>query len=187
MDAQALDIEFAKQFWTTANLVVSFSVAQITAFGLTAAAASKDQNSGLIAQIKNNYTVAMSVAVLSAAISLGLVGFCEFAAWQIMTTLCKSAVTARNLVIFDVMRLGATLFTGAGSIWLVRSIKHPKEAQSKATSGFDEPSGKPTSLARSPPPRVSAPPAPRPSRRSGAKRRGRRWRSPPPEAAGTRC
>ena len=125
MDDQGLDAEFAKQFWTTASLVVSFSIAQIIGFGLAVAAASENESNGLDFQIQMNFPAAILATLASAIVSVALVWFCQSAAREIMSTLPKSQATTRNLRIFDKVRIIATSIAGALSIILVLSIRCP--------------------------------------------------------------
>ena len=126
MNAQEVDLEFAKQFWTTANVVVSFSIAQVVAFGLTAAAAPTDKNNGLNFQIQQNFPVTVFLALLSAIASVSLVWFCQSAATEIASTLPRAPATTKYLGIFDALRIIATSLTGVLSVVLVISIKYPR-------------------------------------------------------------
>ena len=139
MDAHEIDFEFAKQFWTTANVVVSFSIAQIVAFGITAAAASADKTAGLDFQIQHNFVVAVIMSLLSAIGAVALVCFCQSAASAMISTLPPGDARTKYLKWFDFLRISASSVAGALSVLLVISIECPGGSCPRASNPTAQP------------------------------------------------
>ncbi len=133
MAADDIDFDFAKQFWTTANLVVSFSVAQIVAFGIAAATAPVDGNSGLIYQIQRNFPAAIIATLASAICSIGLVRCCQSAARELLSGLQPNPSTIKILGRFDTLRIAATSVIGVASVILVGSIEYNRPPSTTVT------------------------------------------------------
>ena len=127
MEQKDVDFEIAKQCWSASNIVVGFGAAQLIAFALTAAGATKDarEHTGLDFEIQQHFNVSLGAAVASTIVYIMIVLFCQRSGDNILLNLPHSPRTRATMRVFGKLRIFAVFVGGMVSFLLILSIKYP--------------------------------------------------------------
>jgi hypothetical protein len=125
--ASEVNFEIAKQFLGMANVTLGFSIAQLIAFGLTAAAASSDPKNGLTFQIQNHPKVSVGATILGSTLYALVLLYCQVSAHDILADLAMKSKALRSLEAFDVARMVAMVLGGFAATALVWSVAYPTQ------------------------------------------------------------
>ncbi len=127
MGASEVNFEIAKQFLGMANVTLGFSIAQLIAFGLTAAAASADPKSGLTFQIQSHPMVSVGLTILGSTLYAVVLLGCQISAHDILADLATKSMALRYLEMLDLFRMVAMVLGGLAATALVWSVAYPTQ------------------------------------------------------------